>query len=200
MVRPARTAKTQPQLDRAVMEPPLLLETVAQPETYLAADVVIVRWPEEAAGMQRLRTLGRARLLLVAPDAPAPATVDCDEDWIRLPAEDADVRARIAALAARAARHGLAPGVKPDVKGDGRLTFRGRWVNVSGVEEALARVLSEHFGELVDDQTVEAAASADRLTTWNALHVNLSRLRKRLAPLGLVIRRVRNRGYVMEAV
>jgi hypothetical protein len=33
--------------------------------------------------------------------------VDCDEDWIRLPAEDADVHARIAALAARAARHGL---------------------------------------------------------------------------------------------
>ena len=139
-------------------------------------------------------------LLIVAPDAAAPATVDCDEDWIRLPAEDADVRARIATLAARAARHGLAPGVKPDVKGDGRLTFRGRWVNVSGVEEALARALSEHFCELVDDQTVEAAASADRLTTWNALHVNLSRLRKRLAPLGLVIRRVRNRGYVMEAV
>jgi len=78
--------------------------------------------------------------------------------------------------------------------------FRGRWVNVSGIEEILARSLSEHFGELVDDRTVEAAGSADRPTTSNALHVNLSRLRKRLAPLGLVIRRVRSRGYVMEAV
>ncbi|HYR63139.1 MAG TPA: helix-turn-helix domain-containing protein [Actinomycetota bacterium] len=178
------------------MELLLLQEAVAQPETYSAADVVIIRWPEEAASLQRLRTLGRPRLLLVAPDAPAPATVDCTEDWIRLPAEDADVRARIATLAARAGRHGSAL----EVKGDGRLTFRGRWVNVSGVEEALAGVLSAHFGELVDDQTVEAAASADGLLTSNALHVNVSRLRKRLAPLGLVIRRVRNRGYVMEAV
>ena len=87
------------------MELLLLQEAVAQPETYSAADVVIIRWPEEAASLQRLRTLGRPRLLLVAPDAPAPATVDCTEDWIRLPAEDADVRARIATLAARAGRH-----------------------------------------------------------------------------------------------
>jgi len=47
--------------------------------------------------MQRLRTLGRPRLLIVAPSAPAPATVDCEEDWIRLRAEDADIRARLTA-------------------------------------------------------------------------------------------------------
>src|SRR2546423_4339019 len=133
--------------------------------------------------MQRLRDLGRPRLLIVAPDAAAPATVDCDEDWIPLPAQDADVRARIAALAARAARDGSTP----NATGDGRLMFSGPWVNVSGIEEILARSLSEHFGELVDDRTVEAAVSADQPTTSNALHVNLSRLRKRLAPLGLVI-------------
>ena len=67
-------------------------------------------------------------------------------------------------------------------------------MNVSGIEEILARTLSEHFGELVDDRTMEAAVSAGRPTTSNALHVNLSRLRKRLAPLGLVIRRFRSRG------
>ncbi len=78
--------------------------------------------------------------------------------------------------------------------------FRGRWVNVSGIEESLARVLLEHFGELVDDHTVAAAASACGPATSNAPDVNLSRLRKRLAPLGLVIRRVRKRGYVMEEV
>ncbi len=65
----------------------------------------------------------------------------------------------------------------------------GRWVNVSGTEEALARVLLERFGELVEDQTVQAAASADRPTTSNPLHVDVSRLRKRLVPLGPVIRR-----------
>jgi DNA-binding response OmpR family regulator len=32
----------------------------------------------------------------------------------------------------------------------------------------------------------------------NALRVSISRLRKRIAPLGLVVRRVHNRGYVMD--
>jgi hypothetical protein len=64
----------------------------------------------------------------------------------------------------------------------------GRWVNVIGTEETLARVLLERFG-LAEDQTVQAAASADRPTTSNALHVDVSRLRKRVVPLGLVIRR-----------
>lgn len=178
------------------MKPPLLLlEAVAEPGSYSAADVVVVRWPEDAARIQRVRTVGRPRLLVVGPETPAPATVDCGEDWIRLPADDADVRARIAAIAARATRHGMTP----RTTSDGRLMFRGRWVNVSGIEEALARVLLEHFGELVDDRAMEEAASAGSSTTSNALHVNLSRLRKRLAPLGLVIRRVRCRGYVMEA-
>jgi two-component system, OmpR family, response regulator len=159
-----------------------------------ASDVVIVRWPEEAATLDRLRTLGQPRLLLVAPNAAAPATDDCDEDWIRLPAEDADMRVRISTVAARAARHAQ----PPEVKGDGRLAFRGHWVGLTGIEEAVARVLSEHFGEVVDHPTVEAAASVVRQPSPNALRVSISRLRKRIGPLGLVVRRVHNRGYVMD--
>jgi hypothetical protein len=159
-----------------------------------ASGVVIVRWPEEAATLDRLRTLGQPRLLLVAPNAAAPATNDCDEDWIRLPAEDADMRVRISTVAARAARHAQ----PPEVKGDGRLTFRGHWVGLTGIEEAVAQVLSEHFGEVVDHPTVETAASVVRRPSPNALRVSISRLRKRIAPLGLVVRRVHNRGYVMD--
>ena len=106
------------------MKPLLPLGTETQPETYSATGVVILRWPEEAAGMQRLRDLGRPRLLIVAPDAAVPATVHSDEDWIRLPAEDAHVRARIAALAARAARHGLTP--RPRVTDDSSSGGAGR--------------------------------------------------------------------------
>lgn len=160
----------------------------------MESDVVIVRWPEEAATLERLRLLGRPRLLLVAPDAAAPVSDDCDEDWIRMPAGDSDMRVRISAVAARAARHSQ----PPDVKGDGRLTFRGRWVGIGGIEEALARVLAEHFGEVVDHEAVELAAAEVRQPSPNALRVNISRLRKRIAPLGLVVRRVHNRGYVMD--
>jgi hypothetical protein len=158
------------------------------------SEIVIIRWPEEAAALEHLRTLGRPRLLLVAPDVPAPGTDDCDEDWIRLPAEDADVRIRISALAARAARHAR----PPEAKGDGRLTFRGRWVSVTGIEEAIAQALCRQFSEVVDHAAVEAAAALVRQPTPNALRVSISRLRKRIAPLGLAVRRVHNRGYVMD--
>jgi two-component system OmpR family response regulator len=158
------------------------------------SEIVIVRWPEESATLEHLRSLGRPRLLLVAPDSAAPATGECDEDWIRLPAEDADVRVRISALAARAARHAQ----PPEVKGDGRLSFRGAWVGLTGIEEAVAKILSQHFGEVVDHPAVEAAAAEVRAPSPNALRVSISRLRKRIAPLGLVVRRVHNRGYVMD--
>jgi DNA-binding response OmpR family regulator len=158
-------------------------------------DVVIVRWPEEAAHVERLRVLGTPRLLLVRQGAAAPGSTDCGEDWIRLPAEDADVRLRVSALAARAARHT----VRPEVKGDGRLSFRGRWVGLSNTEEALAGVLSERFGEVVDHASVQAAAWRGEQPSSGAVRVHMTRLRKRIQPLGLAVRTVYNRGYVMES-
>jgi len=68
-------------------------------------DVVLVLWPDEAPQLPRLATAGIPRLLLVAPDASPPADGDCLQDWIRLPAADGDVRARVVALERRSARH-----------------------------------------------------------------------------------------------
>jgi DNA-binding response OmpR family regulator len=152
--------------------------------------VAILRWPEEAGSIDRLRAAGTPRLLLVGPGAPAPVGTDCAEDWVRLPAADSDVRVRTLALAARAARHSP----HPQVKGDGRLAFRGRWVAVSQTEEGIARLLAEHFGDVVDG---EALAGGLGLSD-NAVRVQMMRLRKRIRPLGLVVRTVRGRGYVLE--
>jgi DNA-binding response OmpR family regulator len=156
------------------------------------AHVAILRWPEDAASAEHLRALGRPRLLLVAPDAVAPNSTDCDEDWIRLPVGDEDLRARATAVAARAARHNP----RPAVSGDGRIMFRGQWVGLSQIEEAIARALSERFGEVVDNDVL-AAEWGDRPTP-GAIRVHITRLRKRLRPLGLVVRTVRGRGYVLE--
>ena len=90
--------------------------------------------------MEQLRAEGTPRLLLVAPDASAPDVTACDEDWIRMPADDADVRARASTLASRAARHSP----RPEVNGDGRIKFRGRWAPLSQTEEPLARALAQH--------------------------------------------------------
>ena len=65
-------------------------------------DVVLVRWPEEDARLRQLRDTGSPRLLLLNGESAPPDSTDCLEDWIRLPADDRDVRARVAALASRA--------------------------------------------------------------------------------------------------
>jgi len=140
-----------------------------------------------------LRAQGRPRLLLVAADADAPQTSDWDEDWIRLPARDDDVHARAAALETR----GPQPSPRPEVKGDGRLAFDGRWVALSHTEEAMVRVLARRFGEVVDANSLASAAGERRLSP-NAVRVHLTRLRRRVQSIGLVVRTVRGRGYVLD--
>jgi hypothetical protein len=161
---------------------------VARPDPIVA----ILRWPEDEASLEALRASGTPRLLVVAPDAPAPDTVDCDEDWIRLPAADEDMRVRMQAIAVRASRHAPAPAVS----GDGRIRFRGRWVALSDTEEAVAALLAGRFGEVVDTATL--ATSVTPQLTANAVRIQIMRLRARLAAIGLELRTVRSRGYVME--
>lgn len=156
-------------------------------------DVVVVRWPEQAADVRRLDALGVPRLLLVEPGAAPPETASCLQDWIRLPADDADVRARIAVLALRPACHPSRPAID-DV---GQLSYRGWSTFLSPLDERLARALIAHFGHLVAEDMLEHEGWPDG-TSVQAVRVQMSRLRRRIAPLGLGITRARNSGYVMH--
>lgn len=158
--------------------------------------VRLVRWPEERELLERLRAEGTPRLLLVRPPAPAPEVMECEEDWVRLPADDGDVRARMLALAARSSRH--RPG--PRVGADGRLRFGSKWIALSPIELRLARVLVDRFGEVVESSELAGAAWPDEAINEGALRVHLTRLRRRLRTLGLEVQNVRGRGYLMEHV
>jgi len=158
--------------------------------------VRIVRWPEERELLERLRAEGTPRLLLVRPPAPAPEVMECEEDWVRLPADDGDVRARVLALAARSSRH--RPG--PRVGADGRLQFGSHWIALSPIELRLARVLVERFGEVVQNNELAGVAWPGEGINEGALRVHLTRLRRRLRTLGLEVQNVRGRGYLMEHV
>ena len=158
-------------------------------------DVVLVRWPEEDARLRQLRDTGSPRLLLLNGESEPPDSADCLEDWIRLPADDRDVRARVAALSSRAAIDQTAP----EVDGDGLLRFRGRWVALSPVESALAITLVDRFGAVVGRETLARRAWPDGTPTRNALDVHMLRLRRRIAQLGVEVRTVRSRGYLMQA-
>jgi two-component system OmpR family response regulator len=157
-------------------------------------DVVLVRWPEENLHLGELRGSGTPRLLLVGPDAAPPDSTDPLEDWIRLPAEDRDVRARVATLEARAS-NGLAV---PEIDDDGLLRFRDRWVSLSPVERELAGALVERFGAVVGRDLMARRAWPSGAPTRNALDVHILRLRRRIAPLGLEVRTVRSRGYLLQ--
>jgi hypothetical protein len=160
------------------------------------ADVVLVRWPEEEVRLERLRATGAPRLLLVGEEQGPPASTDPLEDWIRLPAAEHDLRARVATLAARAGRAQAAP----SVDGDGLLRYRGRWVTLSPVERALAAALVDRFGAVVGRDTLVRRAWPGGSPTRNALDVHVLRLRRRIAGLDLEVRTVRSRGYLMQAV
>lgn len=157
-------------------------------------DVVLVRYPEEQDRLRELRSDGLPRLLLVSPEVDPPSSGDCLEDWVRLPADDRDVRARLATLVARADGGHSAP----TLDGDGLLWLRDRWVSLSPVERSLAAAMVDRFGGVVGRDELARRAWPEGAPTRNALDVHMLRLRRRIADLGLEVRTVRSRGYLMQ--
>jgi DNA-binding response OmpR family regulator len=156
-------------------------------------DVAVLQYPGEHERLAGLRDSGVPRLLLVEAGAPPPANVDPLEDWVRVPAPDEDVRARLATLAARADH------VVPNVDADGLLHYDGRWVALSPVEQALAHALTERFGAVVSRDTLGRRAWPGGAPTRNALDVHVLRLRRRIAAVSLEVRTVRSRGYLLQS-
>lgn len=159
-------------------------------------DVVLVRWPDERDRREELRRIGRPRLLLLDDGSPAPTNVDALEDWIRLPADESDVRARVQVLELRAMGGGTS---LPVLDEHGVLRVDGEWVALPPVEHRLTAALLERYGSVVSRDALSKAGWPDGAPGRNALDVHVLRLRRRLDALGLVIRTVRSRGYVLEA-
>ena len=158
-------------------------------------DVVLLRWPLERERRDVLARAKAARLLLVE-DGDAPPEPDaCLEDWIRVPASDADVKARIRGLARRGRAHTTAV---PTLDRDGVLRFASAWASLPPVESRLTAAMIERFGAVVSRDALARAGWPEGAPGRNALDVHVLRLRRRLAPVSLVIRTVRSRGYLLE--
>ena len=158
-------------------------------------DVTLLRWPDEDARRARLSVAGDPRLLLVEDGTDPPPICDCLEDWIRVPAAEGDVRARVDALTLRSQAHRHdAPGL--DLHGV--LRFGGRWVALPPLEARLTDALVARFGAVASREALVRAGWPEGAPGRNALDVHVLRLRRRLWPLGLAIRTVRSRGYLLE--
>jgi two-component system OmpR family response regulator len=157
-------------------------------------DVVVIQWPEQEGEVERLAELRIPRLLFVAPAADPPDGGDALQDWVRLPSEDRDIRARLNTLRRRAAD--LEPA--PAVDRHGRLVFRRSWVQLSPIEERLAVLLVEAREAVVPEERLLHAGWPGGRPSSNALRVHLHRLRRRVEPLGLEIRSVRSDGWILQ--
>lgn len=158
-------------------------------------DVVLLRWPLEAQRRDALAAEGRLRLLLVEDGADIPEP-DVLEDWIRVPADERDVQARIDGLRNRAV---ALRSEEPELDPDGLLRYRGQWVSLPPVEARLMQALIERFGAVVSRDQLARAGWPRGAPGRNALDVHVLRLRRRIATVGLAIRTVRSRGYLLEA-
>lgn len=158
-------------------------------------EVALIQWPVETERRGLLHERHAPRLLLVENGEAPPETSDCLEDWIRIPASDEDVRARMETLAARAREH--APEV-PRLDDDGVLRYGDRWVALPPVEVKLTGALLDRFGALTHREALTCAAWPEEPPARNVLDVHVLRLRRRVVNVGLTITTVRSRGYVME--
>jgi hypothetical protein len=158
-------------------------------------DVALVRWPAEVGRRESLIDNGIPRLLLVEDGSQPPLPVDCLEDWVRVPATEADVRSRTEALAVRGGIHHESV---PELDGHGVLRFGAAWVGLPPVEARLVGALVERFGAVVSRETLSRAGWPGGAPGRNALDVHVVRLRRRLGPLDLAIRTIRSRGYLLE--
>ncbi len=154
--------------------------------------VVVLSWPHDAAKADRLAELGTPLLLLVDRDAAPPDSERCLQDWLWAPVDDAELRSRLLCLTRRAATHPR----RPFIDESGLLMHRGRSLFLSPLDQRIAELLLAEPGVVVPDQRL-----IDEV--WNGeaslqtLRVHLSKMRGRIAPLGLTIRCIRHRGYVM---
>jgi two-component system OmpR family response regulator len=160
-------------------------------------DVVTLAWSTDSADLAQLVADGRPRIFLV-PESAAPPEIDHDlVDWIRMPADDRDLQARRRTLARRAA----AGHHRFRLDQFGRLHYGDLWVMIhSSVERGLLASMLPRIGQVSSFEELFGAGWSNGNASANALRVQMTRMNRRIAPLGLAVRGVRNVGYVLDDV
>lgn len=163
--------------------------------TVAAVDVALVRWPSEEDARALLARRGRPRLLLVEDGVDPPVPEDALEDWIRVPAPERDVAVRVETLRRRIEADRPQG---PSIDDDGVVRVGDGWTTLPPVEARLMRTLIDGFRSVVSRRDLARAGWPGGDPGRNALDVHVLRLRRRIEPLGLQIRTVRSRGYMLD--
>jgi DNA-binding response OmpR family regulator len=153
---------------------------------------MMVRWPDDRDAGLGLADEGVGVLYLVSDSDDPPRPVNCLEDWIRLPGDERDIRARLETLELRSAHHRR----PPHVDREGFFHYRGAVLALAPDEAELAGLLAARFDQLVPDADL-VEMSAGRAP---ALRVRVARLRSKMRQLDLSIQRIRSRGYRLQRI
>jgi hypothetical protein len=185
-------------LDQGLLGPRALSidAALAQAEVLFDGAVALLRWPEQRRERDALARVGAPRLLLVEADGPAPRGVDLLEDWLRAPVDRAELVARRTELARRSTceHHG------PVLDDDGLLWWDERWVAIPEGQVPVVRLLVDRVRDLVRlDELAAAYAEGGGSTDAVAVKAMLGRLIRRCAEVGVAVRSVRGKGYVLDA-
>ena len=156
--------------------------------------IEILDWPADGDVVRRLRATGRPRLLVVAAGEAPPRVSDPLEDWIRADSDPVDFEVRLETLR----RRFVEPTGIPIIDGSGVLHHGGRWVALSAVEVRIVSALLARFATVVGRDSLVLAGQSRDLRNRNLLDVQMVRVRRRVATLGLEIRTVRSRGYLLQ--
>ena len=183
----------------------------------VVAEVEMLRWPADATRRQEFAERDVPCLLLLEEGVVPPTSSHPLEDWIRVPADELDLVARIRRLQSLA-REGAAT-ERPTVDDEGILHVGRAWAALSVAEACLARRLTTDFGRLVTRRDLLEALNPPRVRSPGSspgvgagatpepsvpdrrprtLDLQICRLRRRIAALGLTVSAVRGRGYVLE--
>ena len=154
--------------------------------------VELIRWPAEQARREACLEQGVIRLLVVEGAAQAPVCTDVREDWVRSPVGKADLRARMEALL-----HKNQVDRRPTIDSNGILQYGESTTTLSPTEANLMRHLIESFTCTVDRSLLSLNLVQASRVNRNALDLHVMRIRRRIRPLGLKIRKVWGRGYAL---
>jgi DNA-binding response OmpR family regulator len=158
-------------------------------------DVALLRWPTEAARRDQLARDRSPRLLLLSRRSRPPVAVDELEDWMREPLDPVELRARVRTLQERVG----ARSPTPWVDAVSRVHRGNRRIDLPPAQHAVARVTVEHFGRVVPPDAITAAMHGVGASAHpKAVVALIARLRVRFDELGLELRNVRGRGYVLS--
>jgi DNA-binding response OmpR family regulator len=166
-------------------------------------EVAVIRWPGEEE--RRASMLASQQpLLLLVESGPPPVDISLIEDWIRIPAPALDVEARLETLRRRFTQvEEPMARLVPRLGSDGILRFGGDWVSLSPLEVRLVSALLARPNAVVTRQALiesgwppqgEGRPNPRR----NTLDAHMLRLRQRLPAVGLTVRTIRSRGYMLE--